>query len=236
MNKVDKLFEFCKDSLVSETVSNYIRNTIFNLVDSVKNIKCQLKLIEKDIHELASHFDEYQRLMTITGCGPITAATIIAETGDIKRFKNADHYVSYSGSSPKNKRSGSSIETMGKMSKKGSKFLRHALYMVAEFARRHNPVLKAQFDRIKNKNKKRHKLAVVAIANKIARYIYSILKTKSSFIIMHNHISRLPEETRETFFNSITLQIPKNNRRQIYQYCNEYGEVHKFIYTTIKDK
>ena len=48
--------------------------------------------------------------------------------------------------------------------------------MIAEFARRHNPVLKHQFERIKNGNKKRHKLANIAIANKIARYIYSIMK------------------------------------------------------------
>ncbi|WRK54629.1 IS110 family transposase [Coprobacillaceae bacterium CR2/5/TPMF4] len=54
----------------------------------------------------------------MTGCGPITAATVIAETGDISRFKNADCFVSYSGSSPRNKRSGTSVETMGKISKR----------------------------------------------------------------------------------------------------------------------
>ena len=77
--------------------------------------------------------------------------------------------------------------------------------MIAEFARRHNPVLKHQFERIKNGNKKRHKLANIAIANKIARYIYSIMKNKSSFVILHEHIMRLPEETRDTFFTSISV-------------------------------
>ena len=107
--------------------------------------------------------------------------------------------------------------------------------MIAEFARRHNPVLKHQFERIKNGNKKRHKLANIAIANKIARYIYSIMKNESSFVILHEHIMRLPEETRNTFFNSISLDFPENTRKQIYQYSDINGEIHKFVYTKLEE-
>ena len=107
--------------------------------------------------------------------------------------------------------------------------------MIAEFARRHNPVLKQQFERIKNGNKKRHKLANIAIANKIARYIYSIMKNESGFVIFHEHIMRLPEETQNTFFNSISLDFPKNTRKQIYQYSDINGEVHKFVYTKLEE-
>lgn len=230
MDKIDKLFELCLDTLVPDEISDYNRMIILDLVENIKNIKGQIKGIERYIKELVSKFHVYHLLISMTGCGPITAATVIAETGDINRFKNADCYVSYSGTSPGNKRSGSSVEIMGKISKKGSRYLRHAIYMIAEFARRHNPVLKSKFEKIKNGNKKRHKLATVAIANKVARYIYSILKYKSSFVIMHEHIMRLPEETRNTFFNSISLDFPKNNRKQVYQYSDINGEIHKFVY------
>lgn len=231
MDKIDTLFALCQDTIVPDAVSDYTRKIVLDLVENIKNIKGQLKTIEKDIKEIVSQFEVYKLLLTMTGCGPLTAATVIAETGNIHRFKNANCYVSYTGSSPRIKRSGSSVETMGKISKKGSRYLRHAIFMIAEFARRHNPVLKVQFERIKNGNKKRHKLATIAVANKIARYIYSILKYKSSFIIMHDHIMRLPEETRDTFFNSITLDFPKNTRKQIYQYSDHNGEVHRFVYT-----
>ena len=107
--------------------------------------------------------------------------------------------------------------------------------MIAEFARRHNPVLKSQFERIKNKNKKRHRLAVIAIANKIARYIYSTMKNKSSFIITYESLMRLSEETRKTFFQNITTEFSKRIRRQIYQYSDMNGEVHPFVYTRNKD-
>ena len=83
---------------------------------------------------------------------------------------------------------------------------------------------------MKNGNKKRHKLAVISVANRIARYIYSIMKNKSSFVIMHENIMRLPEETRNTFFNSISLDFPKNTRKQIYQYPDINGEIHRFVY------
>ena len=78
-----------------------------------------------------------------------------------------------------------------------------------------------------------HRLAVIAVANRVARYIYSIMKNKSSFVITHESLMKLPEETRNTFFNSISLDFPSNTRKQIYRYCDHYGEVHQFVYANI---
>ncbi len=231
-DKVDKLFDLCLDSLAPRKVSESIRSIIQGQAAVVIDMKRQIKTLEKMIRELGSTNPMFDKLQTLTGCGDVTAATVIAETYDIKLFKNADKYVSYMGLAPRNKRSGSSVEIMGKISKKGSRYLRHAIYMIGEFARRHNPVLKAYFEKIKNGNKKRHRLAVVAVANKVARYIYSMMKKQSKFVIEHDHLMRLPEETRNTFFQSITTHIPLKTRRQIYRYSDENGEVHKFIYTT----
>lgn len=234
-DKIDKLYSYCNDTLSDCSISFISRCIILDLTESVKRLKSLLKNLEKQIKELASTYEEYRHLLTITGCGPITAATVIAETGDIRRFHSADKFVSYAGASPRIDRSGKSVETIGRISKKGSKYLRHALYMIAEFARRHNPVLKSQFERIKNKNKKRHRLAVIAIANKIARYIYSTMRNKSSFIITYESLMRLSEETRKTFFQNITTEFSKRIRRQIYQYSDMNGEVHPFVYTRNKD-
>ena len=230
MDKIDKLFEYCNDTLVPH-VSDHIKLIIIDIVENIKSIRIQIKAMEKEIKLLASTFPQYNLLLSLTGCGPITAATIIAETGNIDRFKNADHFVSYSGSSPRIKRSGTSVEIMGKISKKGSKYLRHALYMTAEFGRRHNPILKHLFERVKNGNKKRHKLAVIAVANRIARYCYSIMKNRCSFIITYESLVRLPEETRNTFFQTISLDFSNNTRKQVYQYSDCNGEVHPFVYT-----
>lgn len=100
MDKIDRLFDLCHDTLV-QYVSDYSRIIISSQVEHIMGIRNQLKMIEKEIHLLSRQFIEYALLMTITGCDPVTAATIIAETGNILRFMNADHYVSYSGSCQK---------------------------------------------------------------------------------------------------------------------------------------
>ena len=112
--------------------------------------------------------------------------------------------------------------------------LRHAIYMAAEYARRHNPYLANVFARVKNGNKKRHKLAVIAVANKMARYIYAILKNDSDFILLHEDLMKLPEDTRNTFFQSISTEIPEKTRKCIYKYSDVNGIVHNFIFTGTK--
>lgn len=235
MEKIDTLFEYCNDTLTSSDISDINRQLVKDMVDSVKNIRSQIKDLEKQIKKIASNYPEYRYLLSITGCGPITAAVVIAEVGNIRRFSNADKFVSYSGVTPQIDRSGTSVDKVHKISKKGSKYLRHALYMIAEFARRHNPVLKAHFERVKNGNKKRHKLAVVAVANKIARYIYSAMKNKSSFVITYESLMRLPEETRNTFFKNMTTDFSERTRKQVYQYSDQYGEIHRFTYISKQD-
>lgn len=230
MEKINKLYNYCEDTLVPEAVSSTCRYVILNQVNIVADLKRQSKEVDSEIKKLSTAFPDIELLKSITGCGDITAATIVAETGNIARFSSADKFVAYAGATPKIDRSGTSVDTVHKISKKGSKYLRHALFMVAEFARRHNPVLKAHFERIKNGNKKRHKLAVVAVANKIARYIYSVMKNKSSFVITYEDLMRLPEETRNSFFQNITIEFPSNTRKQIYQFSDINGEVHRFTY------
>jgi len=232
MDKIDSLFDYCKDSLAPRVVSNDISSLILNQVSSVYHLRADLHEFEKLVKATASQFVLFDILQSMPGCGAITAATVIAETCDIKRFSSADNFVSYAGLAPVNKRSGSSVEVLGKISKKGSKFLRHALFMIAEFARRHNPILKHFFEIKKNGNKKRHRLAVVAVANKVARYIYSVMKHNSEFIILDSDLSRLPEDTRNSFFHNISFNIPKNNRKQVYRFCDCNGKISEFVYNS----
>lgn len=120
IDKIDKLLEYCNDTLTSANTSDINHKIITDLADNVKNIRQQIKDLEKQIKNIASSYPEYKYLISIPGCGPITAAVIIAETGNINRFSSADKFVSYSGTSPRIERSGKSVEIIGKISKKGS--------------------------------------------------------------------------------------------------------------------
>ena len=230
MDKIDNLFELCNDTLISAESNDSVKEVTRSLISNIKSIKDDIKSIVSLMKDCVADNNLIEILTSIPGCGFITAVTIIAEIVNIKRFSSADKFVAYIGICPNHKRSGSSVDTAGKISKRGSKYLRHAIYMIAEFARRHNPVLKHFFEKIKNGYKKRHKLAVVAVANKVARYVYSMMKHRKIFLIEYNSLMQLPEETRNTFFNNITTYVDLKSRKQIYNYTNENGEIIEFSY------
>lgn len=231
--KIDHLISLAEDTIVPDDLPDSAREMILENAESVKNLRAQKDSLEKQAVAQAKKNSDYFFLTSITGIGPVSAAQILGEVYDISLFRNAEHFASYTGLTPRNKKSGSSIDTHGKISKKGPKILRNALYTAAEYARRHNPVLKHLYLRVKNGNKKRHKLAIVAVANRLARYVYSVLKNHSMFIIREEQIQRLPEETRNTFFENITYEIPDKCRKKIYRYCDINGEISEFVYLSV---
>lgn len=179
--------------------------------------------MKKEMKNLCEQIPGYQQLRTIPGCGLITAAVMLAEIMDISRFKSADALISYAGTDPVNKRSGSSVHTEGQISRKGSRYLRYALIVFAEIARRHNPVLKELFERLKAGQRKRHYLALVAVANKLVRYVYSVLKNQCEFVINFKDLIKLKEETRTTFFQNVRGEI-KAFKMGVLRF-NSFGEI-----------
>lgn len=90
-----------------------------------------------------------RRLQTIPGVGPATAATLIAEIGDIGRFSEFDKLVAYVGVHPAEKSSGQKggPETSWEMAKTGNAYLRAALYRMAVVGLQHNPVIRDHYAR-----------------------------------------------------------------------------------------
>lgn len=77
---------------------------------------------------------------TIPGIGLVAAATILAEIGDIYRFKNASSLVAYAGIDPSVKQSGEFNSIHNHMSKRVSPYLRHAIFWLPALA----PCMKAR--------------------------------------------------------------------------------------------
>lgn len=115
----------------------------------------------------------YQLLQSIPGIGPVTAAALIAEIGDISQFKNAKALVAYAGLDPRVRQSGKTLQRNTRLTKRGSPYLRRALYMAAIAAERYNPELKATFDK-KRAEGKRYKEATVVVARKLANRVYAV--------------------------------------------------------------
>lgn len=124
------------------------------------------------------HFqDDLRRLMTIPGVGRFTAMMILAEVGNIQRFKSAKALSSYVGIIPSVYQSGETRRT-GSITKEGTAYLRWALIQAAHKSVVQKSHLASFYRRLKKKDKKKAK---VAVARKILVAAYYILSKKTEF-------------------------------------------------------
>ncbi len=160
-------------------------------VASQKRLKVRIELcdaqekeIEKEISAVikanAELHKRIQNICTIKGIGLITAATIIAETDGFAMIQNKRQLVSYAGLDVVEKQSGISIRGKSKISKRGNKRIRKALYFPAITAIKYNSDFKDQFLRIQIRTAVKMK-GYVAIQRKLLVLIYTLWKKNEPF-------------------------------------------------------
>jgi transposase len=117
-------------------------------------------------------------LTELFGVGPVVAATLIGDTGDVGRFRNRDHFAAYTGTAPIEVSAGK--RTTHRLSRRGNRQLNHALHIAAitqiRFA--HSPG-RAFFER-KVAEGKTTKEAVRALTRRIADAVYRQLLVDAS--------------------------------------------------------
>jgi transposase len=136
-------------------------------------LEAQVKAVEAALERLFRQFP--QHLTSIKGIGVMSAATIYAEIGDIQRFSTLESLVAYAGIDPTIFSSGEFEGTQRHISKRGSPYLRKALWMAASGARRWNPDLDAFFTK-KLQEGKSYGVAMGALCRKLLGRIYVILQ------------------------------------------------------------
>jgi len=101
----------------------------------LKHFASQIKKIEAAMLQVIANApslkNDYELLLSIPGVGPITATTVLAELGDLRRFRRARQLTAFAGVSPQVSQSGTSVQRKTKMSKKGNTRARTALYLSA---------------------------------------------------------------------------------------------------------
>jgi transposase len=119
-------------------------------------------------------------ITSIPGIGKLTATIVIAETNGFELIRNKKQLVSYSGLDVKEKQSGTSVKGKARISKKGNRHLRKAMYMPALTAIRNDEHFKTIFVRLVSKHSIRMK-AAVAVQRKLLELIYTIWKTDTKY-------------------------------------------------------
>lgn len=153
----------------------------FSLVQAIKTLNfIQSKI--NDYDEMIKYcVDKLNtKILTIPGVGYTTAGLILGEIGDISRFKNAEHLVSFSGLDLEVYESGKFKATNYRISKKGSKYLRYALYQISKVCWRFDSTLHTYYEKKKSEHK--HFYVIVGhLEKKMVRIIYSILKSGNAY-------------------------------------------------------
>ncbi|MFT5669167.1 MAG: transposase [Vicingaceae bacterium] len=149
----------------------------------MKLLNKQIDEIEKEMPLVIKSDEELSRkieyLVSIPAISYITSTIIIAETGGFSLFSNAKQLTSFCGYDIVLKESGT-YKGQSRMSKKGNKHIRAALYMPALTAVRVNPTLKPFYDRLKPK-KAKPMIAVVAVQRKLLCLMYSLWKNECRY-------------------------------------------------------
>lgn len=140
----------------------------------------KIKKCAEEINKFQS--PQLKNLTTMVGVSDLLGNTIISESGDVNRFKSSKSYVAYCGFDPKIRQSGRSINSHGSITKRGSPYLRNALFLAARVAARYDPEIKAYYEKKRNEGKP-YKVAMCAVTRKFAIRAYTILKQNRPYAI-----------------------------------------------------
>jgi transposase len=144
------------------------RLTLNYQVREVQLLRKELLAICNDVRKLMrskKYKDIYYRLRTVTGIGPLTAAALITEIGDMKRFPSFYHLNSFIGLMPMEHSSGEKI-MKGRITVRKHRVLRSDLVECAWSAKRNDPALALYYNDQLKKNKN-GKAAIVKVARKL---------------------------------------------------------------------
>ena len=158
-------------------LSVVMRGQLADGYDELLRLDEKIAVLEKQIVELGRQREDYKRLVEIPGIGPINATAVLSEIGDGSQFSSGRDYAAYCGLVPRQFSSGDQIRSGG-ITKAGNRQLRTLLVHSARTMVRYMVHKDDQLSRWvqgiiarRGKNK-----AVVALANKLARISWAILR------------------------------------------------------------
>ena len=143
------------------------------LSEEIDEIEVEIKAIMDKINS---------PILTIPGIGLAMGAMIIAEIGDFGNFSSPDKILAYAGLSPSTYQSGQLTNCYSHMEKRGSRYLRYALFNAAKYVCNWDDTFKAYLEK-KRSEGKHYNVAVSHAAKKLVRVIYHLEKTKQVYAV-----------------------------------------------------
>ena len=167
-----------REFLAELSLSKVNRKIVEAHLSVIDEYDAQIEIFHKEISKHVVESPAAQRLLTIPGVGETTAATVLAEVGEIERFDRDKELVSYAGLDPEVHQSGDT-EIRGSISKEGSAPPRWTLVQSALVAVQYDDYLGNFYTRLKSR--KNHQIAIVATARKLLVSMFHMLTRKEAY-------------------------------------------------------
>jgi transposase len=170
--------------------ANRLENSRFDAVTRqeirghLQDLKTRIQEIKKRFH---AHIERHETLkekcallISLPGIAELSAARLLAEIVDSKRFKTVKQLVAHAGLAPEERSSGTSVRGKTFIGKSGRSRLRKALYMCAVGASTHDPAMRAFAQRLRQRGKPA-KVVLTAVMRQLLHLVYGILKSESPY-------------------------------------------------------
>ena len=164
------------------SISSNMPAKSLELKHTIKLIRELTSDIDEIEHEIKLIMDEINSpILSIPGINYRMGAMIIAEIGDFNRFDSPDKILAYAGLSPSTYQSGQLDGAYSHMEKRGSRYLRYALYNAAKYVCHWDPTF-AEYLAKKRAEGKHYNVAISHAVKKLVRVIYHLEKTNQQYI------------------------------------------------------
>lgn len=180
VDKAEQLQQLARQSIGVGFLANAAQLEMRCLLNQIELLETQQDQVEQVLAQLMQQIPQY--ITSIPGIALSTGAAILSEIGDVTRFDHEEKLIAYAGIDATVYQSGQFQASEAHMSKRGSPYLRHALWQAAFMAIRYDPELQAYYQR-KRAEGKAHGTALGAVCRKLLVRIYVVLKEQRPYII-----------------------------------------------------
>ena len=163
------------DKYLEKVLTSKIRRLVATQEElSILDLELENSLEESDIN------DDIDILKSIPGVGSVTSKNFMVEISSVDKFNSVKQLCAFIGIDPSVRQSGTSVNYRGKISKRGNANLRRTIWQMAIGTIRSCEKFNTYFSKKREEGKK-FKQAVIAVANKLLKTIFVMLKNKTKF-------------------------------------------------------
>ena len=180
--KAEALQAAARQSIGIHFLADSVRVQMRCLLEQLDLLEAQRQEVDLMLEHLMQQIPQY--ITSIPGIGLATGAAILGEIRDVNRFESPEKLVAYAGIDATVYQSGEFQAIQTHMSKRGSPYLRHALWQAASMAVMYDPQLKTYYQS-KRAEGKHHGTVIGAVCRKLVARIYIILKENRPYEVRY---------------------------------------------------